>query len=162
CGWPLILPDLLLGIYHRCFNCDHAFDTRAAPVLGRKGQKEGERVSAPPLTPPAAPPDATARRMGNVRLTLAHRCMHCDGDLPATGLRRSSITCPECKRATSVYAVHHRCPGCEAVLESPRSERGTYLRCPACGIHLTIPTDALYNDDREEPDHTWYAFPCPS
>src|SRR5262249_3188380 len=55
-----------------------------------------------------------------------------------------------------------RCPGCEAVLESPRSERGTYLRCPACGIHLTIPTDALYNDDREEPDHTWYAFPCPS
>src|SRR5262249_42971563 len=33
---------------------------------------------------------------------------------------------------------------------------------PGCGEQLTVPTDALFNDEGAEPDHTWFAFSCPA
>lgn len=156
CGWPLILPDRRLGIHHRCLNCEHAFDTHTAPVLSRKGQRQGEQPA-----PPSAPPEEH-RRADHVRLTAAHHCTHCGGSLSGTGLRRSSVDCPHCQRNTSVYAVLHHCPECATLLESPLSQQGTLGSCPACGERLTIPFDVLFNDGREQPDHTWFSFACPN
>ena len=156
CGWPLVLPDLRLGIVHLCYNCDHPFETRTAPILSRKGPRSGERPTPPTPAPGEAGPAV------QTRLTAAHCCTQCREALPATGLRRSSLVCPSCKQTTSVYAVLHYCPECPTLLESPLSRQGGLGRCPACREHLTIPYDVLFNDGREPPDPTWYAFDCPS
>jgi predicted RNA-binding Zn-ribbon protein involved in translation (DUF1610 family) len=82
--------------------------------------------------------------------------------LPAIGHRRGTLDCPHCGRPTSVYAVLHHCPECGLLLESPLRQRGSHARCPWCQEQLPVPSDALFNDDREPPDPSWFAFACPS
>ena len=153
CGWPLVLPDRRQGIYFCCLNCEHGFDTGTASVLSRRvAQNE---CPAPP--PPAASRDGLVE----TRLTSAHQCFHCRETLPAIRQRRTNLDCPHCGRLTSVYAVLFHCPECDALLESPLARQGETGRCPACREHLTIPSDVLFNDGREQPVHTWFVFPCP-
>jgi hypothetical protein len=155
CGWPLVLPDRRRGIYFCCLNCEHGFDTGTANVLSRKAaQNERE--------PPATQNPALVGDQPGTRLTSPHECLHCRENLPAIGGRRTDCDCPHCGKRTSVYAVLHHCPECGVLLESPLSRAGQTSRCPACREHLAIPSDVLFNDGREQPDPTWFVFPCPS
>jgi len=154
CGWPLVLPDRRRGIYFCCLNCEHGFDTGTANVLSRRAS-QNEREA--PATPTVA-----ADGLAETKLTSRHECLHCREGLPGIRQRRTNLECPHCKRLTSVYAVLHHCPECDALLESPLASQGQTGRCPACKEHLTIPSDVLFNDGRDQPDDTWFVFPCPS
>jgi DNA-directed RNA polymerase subunit M/transcription elongation factor TFIIS len=154
CGWPLVLPDCRRGTYFCCLNCEHGFDTGTASVLSRKAAQNEREVRA-------TPSPITNACLVSTQLTSPHQCHHCHESLPAIHQRRTDIHCPHCSRRTSVYAVLYHCPECGAVLESPLARQGETGRCPACREHLTIPSDVLFNDGREKPDHTWFVFPCP-
>src|SRR4051794_32773604 len=126
CGWPLVLPDRRLGLVLVCLNCEHGFNTGTARVLSRRAAR-GERSAGAPEAPGDLPSS-----LAQARLTSPHECSHCGAALPATGHRRTLLTCPDCARPTSVYAVLYHCLECNVLLESPRSWQGRTTRCPAC------------------------------
>ena len=55
-------------------------------------------------------------------------------------------------RGESLATPGSHCPECDALLESPLVSQGQTSRCPACREHLTIPSDVLFNDEREQAD----------
>src|SRR6516225_5805165 len=93
CGWPLVLPDLRLGIIHPCLNCDPTFATSTAHVLSRREPKANERRVATATAPVPVPLDPLARPIAGTRLTTAHHCLHCHEPLSATGMRRTDLEC---------------------------------------------------------------------
>jgi hypothetical protein len=55
--------------------------------------------------------------------------------------------------------VLHRCPACDARLESPLSSTGLTTDCPACGGRLDVPADVL-SQDRGQFEERVLAFSC--
>jgi predicted RNA-binding Zn-ribbon protein involved in translation (DUF1610 family) len=162
CHWPAVLPEKKRNeqLRHRCLNCGSEYDTSTAPIL------PDMRGGGP--APPAAktaPPVQTAEpaHQSVFRLTSPHICSNCHGNLPASGTRRTDVRCPQCAKSTAVYAILYRCPEptCDARLESPRERRGKMDRCPKCGEQFLVPSDLLFNDERDQADHTWFAFSAP-
>lgn len=155
CRWLLVLPERKVGMTFGCLNCEASFDTAAAPVV-HVGRGRGNPPALP--MPPADAVEQAARTV----LTRSHLCAHpdCERELTAIGNRDTTRECPHCHQPTSVYAILHRCPDCDALLETPRRCMGSAIRCPVCMEQITVPSDTLYNDDRKLPDHTWLGFRC--
>ena len=158
CRWLLVLPERKVGMPFGCLNCEQSFDTGTAPVV-HVGPGRGNPPIPPPT--PVAPAVAVEPATRTV-LTRSHLCSHpdCERELTAIGQRNATRDCPHCHRPTSLYAILHRCPECDAILETPRRCAGSSIRCPVCMEQLKVPSDVLYNDDRKLPDHTWLAFRC--
>jgi hypothetical protein len=129
-------------------------------------QKRVEATIAPKELEPAPVPSSGAITCPSPvlqpSLTSPHHCANCDASLGPVGKRRTTVECGQCRRQTSVYAVLHRCPKCDALLESPLRTREMPVRCPVCEASLQVPTDVLFNDSQVRPDHTWLAFTCPA
>lgn len=153
CRWLLVQPESKVGIDFSCLNCNTGYNTAKAQVV-HIGPGRGN-------PPPAekAPSVTVARTV----LTRSHLCSNenCGKELKETGQRYSTRECPHCQKPTSLYAVLHRCPECDTLLETPRRCMGSSIRCPLCMEPLTVPSDILHNDERVLPDHTWLGFRCP-
>jgi len=166
CRWPLLLPDHRLGLTHRCVNCGEEYDTSKVSDAAQlslttsKSILPNMGVSPRRATAQDKPKTPTASGLLS-QLTSPHLCQHCEGPLEAIGRRRATATCPTCQRPASVHAVLYNCSNCGELLESPARQKGQLTRCPACSEQLTVPSDILFNDAREEPDGTWFEFPCP-
>jgi hypothetical protein len=142
-------------------------------------------------TEPSAPGESarnyylTNRGALTTRLTSPHYCQHPRCRFPIEvpiGRREATLTCPDCNCRTSVFAVVYRCPGCQAILESPatiatRNVMPVFLssevtattpperheRCPACGRDVAVPFDLLepWRVDKKL-DSDAYRLRCPN
>lgn len=173
CGWGLILPEPRLGMTFTCLNCNIAYDTGTARVLKRSasstGSQSGQKMASSTgsqqehrTTSTAEPQTVEKSTKPKTTLTTMHSCSNCHCALGPIAQRRKTLECPECHRSTSVYAILHLCPGCGAILESPRASQGQSCRCPGCFEGITVPMDVLFHDEHDKPDYEWYRFHCPN
>ncbi len=159
CRWLLVLPERKVGVAFCCLNCEHNFDTSTAPVV-HVGPGRGNPPA--PAAPGARESPIEAERAARTVLSRSHLCSHpgCERELTAIGKRNATRECPHCHQPTSIYAILHRCSECDVLLETPRRCMGSMIRCPVCMEQITVPAEALFNDERKLPDHTWLGFRC--
>jgi hypothetical protein len=147
------LPSTQKGERVKCPSCRMFFDALPDPDCPFP-------ESPDPAGGTSRAPDQDPTR--TTRLTVPHSCRQCrDAIHHPTGLRRCSISCPTCRRVTSIYAVIHHCSHCRVMLESPMERMGRDAACPACKRRITIPHDVVYRVGYQRPEAGTYYFNCP-
>jgi hypothetical protein len=94
---------------------------------------------------------AIPRALGRRRATVLHQ--------PDRTLRPDLVD--NCR--TDIYAALYRCPGCHAILETPRYQWGGHVSCPLCHAGFTAPfDDVLHRHEGDVREGAVFRFSCPA